>query len=178
MIVINFVGQPGAGKSTLAAGVFHELKLRRWNTELVTEYTKELILQDDTWTLGDELMVFAEKYSRIKRMANVDIVITDSPLINSAIYGRSQFGTVGEEFFKEVSGLFDNRYIVVTPETNYIPFGRMQDEEAARRAGSEILDLLPGLNSQIFYVPGNRQGVKTAVDIVEFITHQSGCKQF
>lgn len=56
MLLINFVGSPGSGKSTAAAGLFHRLKTRHWNVELVTEYTKELILMEDRWSLSDELL--------------------------------------------------------------------------------------------------------------------------
>ena len=78
MMLINLTGEPGAGKSTIAAGLFYRLKMRKWNVELVTEYTKELILTNDQWALADELVVFSEKYRRIKKLEKVDIVITDT----------------------------------------------------------------------------------------------------
>lgn len=41
MYVINLFGQPGAGKSTGAAYIFSQLKLRGINAELVTEFAKD-----------------------------------------------------------------------------------------------------------------------------------------
>lgn len=43
-IVVNLFGQPGAGKSTLAAYTFAKLKMMNVNCELVTEFAK-----DKTW---------------------------------------------------------------------------------------------------------------------------------
>ena len=40
--VINLFGGPGAGKSTTAAGLFYEMKVRDIKCELVTEYAKDM----------------------------------------------------------------------------------------------------------------------------------------
>ena len=38
--IINIFGGPGTGKSTLAAYIFHNLKCRHVEVEVVTEYAK------------------------------------------------------------------------------------------------------------------------------------------
>ena len=43
MLVVNLTGAPGAGKSTGAAYVFSQLKMRGINCELVTEYAKDKV---------------------------------------------------------------------------------------------------------------------------------------
>lgn len=42
-IFINFLGEPSAGKSTIAAGLYFLMKKRRYSVEIVTEYAKDLI---------------------------------------------------------------------------------------------------------------------------------------
>ena len=42
-MVINLLGGPGCGKSTVAAGIFHQLKSLGYSTELVTEYVKDIV---------------------------------------------------------------------------------------------------------------------------------------
>ncbi len=167
MLLLNFTGQPGAGKSTIAAGVFHILKKRKWNAELITEYTKELIMQEDYWSLNDELIVFTEKYIRIKRMKNVDLVVTDSPLINSMVYGKEQYSESGSKFFYDISLKFDSLYFVVEPKTEYIPFGRMPDENKAVEAGKEIISILDNIPHPVYKIEGNDSGMNKAVDIIE-----------
>ena len=41
IIVINLLGSPGAGKSTTAARLFYELKMKGVKCELITEYAKD-----------------------------------------------------------------------------------------------------------------------------------------
>lgn len=178
MLLVNFAGQPGAGKSTIASGVFNLLKRRRWNVELITEYTKELIMQNDQWSLSDELIVFTEKYTRIKRMEKVDIVITDSPLINSVIYGKSQFGDIGSVFFESVSKKFDSVYFIVEPISKYIPIGRMPDENEAKISGKEIIDIIHKLNEPVYKVDGDEFGQYNAANIIESEAKKRGLLQF
>ena len=50
-IVINLIGSPGTGKSTLASELFSKMKWKGHDVELVSEYAKELIhdaFKDDT----------------------------------------------------------------------------------------------------------------------------------
>lgn len=178
MLLVNFSGQPGAGKSTIASGVFNLLKRRSWNVELITEYTKELIMQNDQWSLSDELIVFTEKYTRIKRMEKVDIVITDSPLINSVIYGKHQFGDIGSVFFENVSKKFDSIYVIVNPVVKYVPIGRMPDEQEAKKSGEDIIKIIKKLSEQVYEVDGDEFGQYNAASIIELEAKKRGLGQF
>lgn len=55
MLVVNLFGAPGAGKSTGAAYVFSQLKMRGINAELVTEFAK-----DKVWEENDEVFKHQE----------------------------------------------------------------------------------------------------------------------
>lgn len=167
MLLINFTGAPGAGKSTIAAGLFHRLKTRHWNVELVTEYTKELFLTGDKWSLADELLVFSEKYRRIKKLESVDLVITDSPLINSAIYGGTQFGAAAPAFYEAVSKSFDSIYFAVERVAPYIPIGREPDEATADAAGLGIIAHVERLGAPCWRVQGRDTALEGIVSIVE-----------
>lgn len=167
MLLINFTGAPGAGKSTIAAALFYQLKMRKWNVELVTEYTKELILTDDQWNLADELLVFSEKYRRIKKMSSVDIVITDSPLINSVVYGEKQFGPAASAFYEEVARGFDSLYFAISRTVPYVPLGRMPDEAAAEEAGEGIIENVKRIKAPMWMARGDEQGLPGMLGIVE-----------
>jgi nicotinamide riboside kinase len=167
MLLINFTGGPGSGKSTMAAGLFHRLKTRKWNVELVTEYTKELILTDDTWSLSDELVVFSEKYRRIKKLERVDIVITDSALVNSVVYGDTQFGPAAGAFYEAVARSFDSLYFAVTRVVPYVPLGRMPDEDEAEKSGRTILSHVERMGEPMWEVQGNDEGLPGLVRLVE-----------
>jgi ABC-type oligopeptide transport system ATPase subunit len=178
MLLVNLIGEPGAGKSTMAAGLFHALKAQGYNAELITEFTKELILTEDRWTLSDELIVFAEKYRRVRRLERVDIVITDSPLINSIVYGDSQFGPSGGAFFEAVARRFDNVYFAIKRVAPYVPYGRMPDENAAAKAGEEIIAHLNRITKDWSWVDGSDEGLPQLVDAVKLAAQKRDIQPF
>jgi adenylate kinase family enzyme len=85
--VVNCFGGPGVGKSTLAARLYSELKQQHIDVEYVNEYAKELVYQENRLALKDQILVFANQYHRLWTAAQHNhVVITDSPIILSAIY--------------------------------------------------------------------------------------------
>ena len=46
-LVVNLFGGPGCGKSTLMAGIFHQLKLKGYDCEMVTEFMKDLVWEKE-----------------------------------------------------------------------------------------------------------------------------------
>lgn len=42
-IVVNLIGSPGTGKSTIASELFAKMKWEGFDVELVSEYAKELV---------------------------------------------------------------------------------------------------------------------------------------
>lgn len=154
MLLVNFVGEAGAGKTTATAGLFYGLKTSGFTVEMVTEYSKELWIAGDTKTLSDELLVFSEKYRRIARMRNVDIVLSDSPLINSVVYGGDQFGAEAKAFYARVAEEFDNIYIIIDRQVDYVTFGRNPDETSAKACGSAIVALIERGGCPRIRVPG------------------------
>jgi Chromatin associated protein KTI12. len=55
MIVVNFWGGPNSGKSTQASGLFHKMKTNGYNVEVVNEYAKMCVWEDQLDKLKDQL---------------------------------------------------------------------------------------------------------------------------
>lgn len=141
-IIINLIGGPGSGKSTIAAGLFYELKRRGICCEIASEYAKDKVWEESFKTLDDQIYVFGKQFHRIFRLKDkVDIVITDSPLLLSIIYdsGDSEYF---DKFIVEQYKKFNNLLVFVERETNYESEGRMQNEEEAKMIDNEIKSLL------------------------------------
>ena len=88
-VVINLWGGSGVGKSTAAAAIFAELKMRGYHSELVREYVKAWAWAGITPSGFDQPYLFGQQ-SRIESMlyGKLDVLVTDSPLLISAFYER------------------------------------------------------------------------------------------
>lgn len=85
--VINLFGGPGSGKSTIAAGLFYELKKRGYEVEMVREWVKQWAWEGKEMTYKDQMVVFGHQVLEETALyGKVDIIITDSPLILSSFY--------------------------------------------------------------------------------------------
>ena len=156
MKVINFVGGPGSGKSTTAAGVFFGMKVTAQHpVELVTEHAKELTYAEAWKALENQQAVTSEQDRRQRRLqGHVDYVITDSPLFLGCVYGRGLWAE--EHMHQQWWNLFhsyDNVTIFVERVKPYQGYGRSQTEDEARVMDRRLRRLTDGIVD--FYVPGD-----------------------
>ena len=144
MKVINIFGGPAAGKSTISAGLFHFMKCAGLNVELVTEYAKEMIYENRTNIMDDQLYVFAKQYRRIARLKDhVDYVITDSPILLAAAYTKAGYYKSLKPLIFETFGSFDNINIVLKRHIEqYKQDGRIQNQQEALQKDVLIQELL------------------------------------
>lgn len=153
--VINIYGGPGVGKSTTAAHIFYTLKSMGKSTELVTEFAKELVWhhmgidpKNPTYLsaeLSDQLFIFAHQHRRILRLyGQVEYIVTDSPLINSALY-------CPDEYPKEFTDLviaMDRRFVQYNfflerdPNMIYEELGRVHLLEEAAQKDVELKKIM------------------------------------
>jgi hypothetical protein len=146
MKILNLFGGPGAGKSTTAAGLFYEMKKRRLEVELVTEYAKDMVWENRQNILDDQIYVFAKQQRRINRLRShqVDWVITDSPIMLGLVYLRN--GVLSQNFnhlVMEVFNSFENHNFLLQRNFDYNPVGRNQaDIDEARIYDRKVTELL------------------------------------
>lgn len=156
MKVVNLFGGPGCGKSATAAGVYSSLKVRGINCELVREYAKELLYADRIKEMMSfQEVIYAEQHARIQHLeGKVDYVITDSPILLSAVYpdiNRDLYNLnlwpALHEFKTLVRAQFlyyDNINIWLERPENYETDGRLQTEKEARFVDDMIWTELEG----------------------------------
>lgn len=132
-LVVNLFGAPGSGKSTGAAYIFSKLKMMNINAELVTEFAKEKVWEENENALEyeNQCYVFGEQFYRLKRLiGKVDVIVTDSPILLSAYYNQSTL--LGKDFNKVVFNLFssfDNVNLLIKRNKPYNPKGRIHTQE-------------------------------------------------
>lgn len=153
----------------MMAGTYFEMKIAGWDVECIHEVSKERILENDQFSLSNEVLIFAEKLRRALRLNNIDVALTDCSLRQSAYYAEGQFGPLGEQFFRQVSESFDNIYIIVDRIHAYVPEGRM-DEASADIAGRTIIEDIKRSGTPYIVVPGHRDALPA---ILEFIASEA-----
>lgn len=143
-IHINLLGEPGAGKSTLAAGLYYYMKKKFFSVELVTEYAKDLTYEGVTSSNMDQIDVFNEQKNRIKRLeGKVDYIITDSPLSLSAFYAsQNPKSKLLTPVILDVAREFSNLNFFVNRNHPYDVNGRSQTEEEALLMKGSLRDFL------------------------------------
>lgn len=158
MILVNLYGAPGAGKSTGAAYIFSQLKMRGINAELVTEFAKDKVWEESKEVFNNQAYIFGKQYFRISRCADkVDVIITDSPLLLSTIYNDNPI--LGEEFnnvVRNVANSYDSINYYITRVKDYNPKGRFQSEEESDAIANRVKNMLDYEGVEYIEKPGSK----------------------
>lgn len=153
-IVINLVGGPGAGKSTMASLLFAKMKMAGISCEYVTEYAKDMVWENRYNILNDQLYILSKQYRKLKRInGEVDVIITDSPIVNNIYYNSKITDTrdkisdkIINDLVFELCAQFDNYYYLIERNHSYETKGRYQTEEESNSVSNEIKLMLDNLN--------------------------------
>lgn len=169
-LVVNLIGGQGSGKSTMMADLFAWLKWHNIDSEMCSEFAKELVWENRQETFKDELYMFSKQNHRLFRCnGKVDVIITDRPLIMSIaynrFYGNSQnieWNNAYEKIIKETFNQYNNLNIFLNRVKPFNSNGRNESEDVARKFDiifKESLDEI-GIN----YISYN--GCEDNVDII------------
>lgn len=148
--VINLFGSPGAGKTTLAADIFVEMKRRGECCELVTEFAKKAVWEKRGKALENEILLFAQKHHELFVLdGQVDYIIIDSPLLLTAIYNEidgkvPHLNTLAESEFNNYNNI--NIFL----KNNSRPFekeGRIHEGETISEINKMLTDLFYQISS-------------------------------
>ena len=167
MKVINFYGGPNTGKSTKAAGMYYKMNLAGYNVELVNEFAKECVWEDNVPMLKDQLYMLAHQHRKILRLqGKVDYVVTDSPVLLSGIYRELYEGPLYTDLIdklaRECYNLYDNINFMLDRPDNFNQTGRVQDLEGCIAIDNAILEMFNNEQLPFFYLKGHHDD---AVDV-------------
>lgn len=140
MIVINIWGEPGSGKSTVAAGLFFLMKINKYKVELVTEYAKELIWEKHLTLFNHQMSLFSEQHRRLARLKDhgIDFAITDSPLPLSAFYNQNKHLLQLDPLIFEAYHEFNNLNFLLNRVHSFEKIGRRHDEKQSVKLAKDL----------------------------------------
>lgn len=169
MVVINLFGASGAGKSTGAAYIFSKLKMLGYNAELITEFAKDKVWEENTEVFKNQLYILGKQSFKQSRVRDkVEIIITDSPLMLSAFYNTDP--VLGDNFTKTVVDVFnsyDNINFFVNRVKPYNPIGRHQTEEESDALKAPMIQLLIDNNIPFIEINGTLQEYDGLVGFID-----------
>lgn len=163
-LIVNLFSGPGGGKTTMMSGIFTELNYRYINCEMSPEYAKEKVWSNSLNVLEDQLYVFAHQQHRLWRLnGKVDVIITDSPLLLSIIYGDRMKPSF-KELVKEQYSLYNNINFFLERCNPYVKSGRIQKEEDAKLIDKKIINMLDELSEPYVSVLGDKSSLPIIVN--------------
>lgn len=145
MLVVNLYGGPGAGKSTVAAGVFYELRVRGINVELAMEWIKDKVFDGSPYPFNDQIYTYAKQRKRIIQLKGVDVVITDSPLLLGLAYDKTNSKELRELALADYSSTVNLNFYIERNHA-YSSIGRRQSEQSAIQMDNKIKSILYDCN--------------------------------
>jgi hypothetical protein len=133
------LGGSGIGKSTIAAGLYYNMKLKHVNVELVREYVKILAWQEAKIGQFDQVNIFGEQCKLEHTLyGKVDYIVTDSPILLAPVYeyfyhNDSMMEEAALKFVKKAkeSGVKHMNFLLERGK-EYDTKGRYQSEEEAK----------------------------------------------
>ena len=165
-IIINILGAPGVGKSTLSAEIFSILKKRNYIVEYVNEFAKDLVYKNSLECLNNQIYVSGIqhhkvwtilKYHKDNNIKN-GVIITDSPLILGMLYYKGN----NPYFEKFIIDEFQNfypfeiqnfNYLILNQNETFEESGRIHNKEESLKIENRLKALLNNYN--ISYIAGN-----------------------
>lgn len=162
--VINFYAGPGTGKSTAACTVFGELKQLGISCEYVSEYAKDATWEHRGWKVFQaQEYLFGKQHFRMARVSDeVDIVITDSPILLNMVYTPEGFGMPSlAATIKEAHGLYDNLDVYLERNSAYDTRGRVHTLEQAIELDKQIKGVLESIGTEFITAPAHKAVAKT-----------------
>lgn len=124
-LVINLIGGPCSGKSTVSAELFARLKKMGIHCELVSEYIKDRIYEENKTMPKNQIAIFGmEHYNIATKIGKVEVIVHDGSFLNNIIY------KVGEN--KEFDNLIISEYKKFNNLDFFIKRGNIEFEDYGR----------------------------------------------
>ncbi len=181
--VINLIGGPSCGKSTLSALLFAKLKLnkKKYSIEYVQEYAKHLVWTKQFDILNNQYYVTQYQYKLLKQMNGaVDFVITDGPLIQGMYYNMHNRDNISnvektEKFIVDCHSEFNNINIFLNRGNfEYETQGRLQTEEESREIDVILKHLLKQkhIDFVIFDASADDANINRIIEYIEKVVEK------
>lgn len=139
-IVVNLISGPGTGKSIITARLFEKLKLKYISCDISMEYIKRKLREKALKVIESQIYIFGKQQFQLFTMKDeVEVIITDSPIILSAIYDKTECPHLRALILKEFKSYKNMTYFIERDQkAKYEQEGRYQDLEGAKQVDKKV----------------------------------------
>lgn len=148
-VLINFLGAPSSGKSTISNNLVSKLKELELNAEYVNEYVKQWVWEGRNISPFDQFCIFGnEAHNQSVLFDQVDYIVADSPVMLTAFYhlyydNKNTLKDVCKEFYEMAEEMGVKVFnFFLTRRKKYNPKGRYQTQEQADKLGQDLMNWL------------------------------------
>lgn len=170
---MNLFGAPCAGKSSIAAGLFYNLKLANRDCELITEYVKRLARMGKPIGMFGQIEIFCEQAKAEYQLYNTaEYLITDCPILLPAIY-HNHYSNVDStmaialDIMKKASnnGVVYKNFLLKRT-VPYVQMGRYENEEASTALDGFITSQLNACNIEFATIQNDQTTIQTILSLL------------
>jgi len=171
--VINLLGGPGSGKSTISSKLFSDMKINGYNVDFVHEYIKKWTYLNLFPNSFDQLYVTAKQIYEIdiRLRNNVNYVVVDGAPVMGAFYAQYNNMSYWKhliELIKNVDAVYPPLNIFINvkkDEKKYNKHGRFHSLEQSIQIDKVMLRFLLDLydKNRLYILPRNYETIKTFV---------------
>lgn len=169
-IVVNLIGGPGCGKSIISARLFAKLKMKYISCDISFEYIKRKLREKALKVIESQIYIFGKQQFQLFTMKDeVEVIITDSPIILSAIYDKTNCPHLKALILKEFRSYKNLTYFIERDEAvKYEQEGRYQDLEGAKKVDRMVKKFMDKNNIPYKVIKGiGKKSRKTILKDIE-----------
>lgn len=172
--IINLISGPGSGKTTMAALLFAEMKIKGYNVEYVQEYAKKLVWLKDFDKLNNQYLVSKKQADLFNNICgNVNFIVTDGSLLHGLYYNKYNKNNVSniektEDLILNSFYKFKNINIFIDRgEFPYEQAGRIENFQEAKIIDNKLLDYLDYYQIPFIHIQSNRNNINQIINYIQ-----------
>jgi len=165
-LVINLIGGPCSGKSTVAAELFARLKKMGVKTELVSEYIKDRIYEENKTMPNNQIAIFGmEHYNISTKIGKVDVIVHDGSFINNILYKKEDNQEFDNLIVSEYHKFNNLDFFIKRGNIEFEDYGRIHNYEQSLELDEKIKQLYNNCGADFIEVE-SRDAVDKIIPIV------------